>query len=519
MSALLQQRLAWMRAEGVGATLKGIRRGIEKEGLRVGQDGRLSHAPHPQALGSTLTHSYITTDYAESLLEFITPALAEPEQVLGFLQDLHRFSYQHLGQEVVWNASMPCYLAGEQDIPIAQYGRSNIGQMKSIYRQGLAYRYGKIMQTIAGIHYNMSLPQEFWPVYQRMTGMEGSLQEVQSAGYFSLIRNFRRHFWLLLYLFGASPAVSSSFLARNAFGLDELGGQTLVAPNGTSLRMSDIGYSNNAQSSLNICYNKLSTYVESLQHAVRTPYPAYSHIGTKVDGEYRQLNTNILQIENEYYSEIRPKRTTRAGEKPLQALASRGVEYVEVRCLDINPFMPVGIDAAQMRFLDAFLVFCLLSSDEDIGRLECERLAYNRKLVVREGRNPQLRLVEEEGMVSVANAGQRLLDQVMQVAQLLDEHQGGSAYMNAVVAESAKLIQPELTPSAQVLAGIEQEGDYASWALKISSQQREALLAQPLDAEREALFMAESQASLQAQAEQEAKDELSLDEFLQAYFR
>ena len=264
MSALLQQRLAWLRSHNADKALLGIRRGLEKEGLRVDPQGRLSHQRHPQALGSALTHGAITTDYSEALMEFITPAYDSPEQVMQYMEQLHRFAYQHLQDEVVWAGSMPCYLAGEDDIPVAQYGESNIGRMKSIYREGLAYRYGKVMQTIAGIHYNFSFSDSFWATYQQMTGVEGSTREVRSEGYFRLIRNFRRHFWLLLYLFGASPAVSSSFLKRNSFGLDVWDDSTLVAPAGTTLRMSDIGYSNNAQSSLNICYNQLDSYVQSL---------------------------------------------------------------------------------------------------------------------------------------------------------------------------------------------------------------------------------------------------------------
>ncbi|PPC74465.1 glutamate--cysteine ligase [Pokkaliibacter plantistimulans] len=519
MSALLQQRLAWLRSHNADKALLGIRRGLEKEGLRVDPQGRLSHQRHPQALGSALTHGAITTDYSEALMEFITPAYDSPEQVMQYMEQLHRFAYQHLQDEVVWAGSMPCYLAGEDDIPVAQYGESNIGRMKSIYREGLAYRYGKVMQTIAGIHYNFSFSDSFWATYQQMTGVEGSTREVRSEGYFRLIRNFRRHFWLLLYLFGASPAVSSSFLKRNSFGLDVWDDSTLVAPAGTTLRMSDIGYSNNAQSSLNICYNQLDSYVQSLSHAMHTPYPAYTHIGVKVEGEYRQLNTNILQIENEYYSEIRPKRTTRRAEKPLDALRERGVEYIEVRCLDINPFLPIGIDARQMRFMDAFLVFCLLVDDGDIDRLECERLAYNRKLVVREGRNSELRLVGEDGMISVASAGQRMLDQIMQVAQVLDEQYGGTAHMDAVVQESAKLLDPSLTPSAQVLRELQACGcSYEEWMLQQSRQQREYFQQLPVDQQMQASLVQQSQQSLQQQRDLEEQDKMGLDEFLQHYF-
>ncbi|MCJ8268303.1 MAG: glutamate--cysteine ligase, partial [Psychrosphaera sp.] len=268
-------------------------------------------------------------------------------------------------------AGMPCKLNGDKSIPIAQYGKSNIGQMKQVYRQGLAHRYGRTMQSIAGIHYNFSMPDDFWPHYQELLGAKGDVQAFKSQCYFDLIRNFRRHSWLLIYLFGASPALDNSFVGTNkSHKLDQLGQQTLGLPYATSLRMSDLGYQSKAQENLDISYNNLHSYIQGVEQAMAQPYPDYEKIGIKVNGEYRQLNDNILQIENEYYSEIRPKRVTQPGKTPLSALKSNGVEYIEVRILDTNPYLPVGIDAQQIRFLDAFLLYCLLSDSPQLTSLE-----------------------------------------------------------------------------------------------------------------------------------------------------
>jgi len=311
LSAVLNDTVAWLQQAGHAELLKGILHGIEKEGLRVDADGKLAQSDHPASLGSTLTHSSITTDYSEALLEFITPVFERSEDALAFLADLHRFTFSKLGEEELWCGSMPCYLAGEDDIPIARYGSSNVGTMKHVYRVGLEHRYGKMMQAIAGIHYNFSLPEALWPHYQQWSGDSGSLQDFQSASYFKLIRNFRRDSWLLLYLFGASPALSSSFMQGKKHQLDALGDHTLYLPYATSLRMSDLGYSNKAQASLNICFNHLATYAATLQRAIQTPYADYQKLGIKVNGSYRQLNDNVLQIENEYYRDIRPKRVTK----------------------------------------------------------------------------------------------------------------------------------------------------------------------------------------------------------------
>jgi glutamate--cysteine ligase len=135
--------------------------GLEKESLRVAVDGGISDASHPLALGSALTHPYITTDYSETLLEFITPPCASLTGALDFLADIQTYVQRHMDRELLWATSMPCLLKGEQQIPIATYGCSNAGRMKHLYRVGLGYRYGKVMQVIAGVHFNFSLDPGF----------------------------------------------------------------------------------------------------------------------------------------------------------------------------------------------------------------------------------------------------------------------------------------------------------------------------------------------------------------------
>ncbi|WP_303854611.1 fatty acid cis/trans isomerase, partial [Salinicola salarius] len=167
-----------------------LRRGIEKEGLRVDAEGSIVQTAHPHGLGSKLTHPHITTDYSEALLEYITPVYCRPADALSFLGDLVRFTYRQLDGEWIWPASMPARLQGNDSIPIADYGTSNIGTMKHVYRKGLDARYGRIMQSIAGIHYNVSLPDDIWPLLQKLEGRQDeSLQGYRSTRYFDLIRN------------------------------------------------------------------------------------------------------------------------------------------------------------------------------------------------------------------------------------------------------------------------------------------------------------------------------------------
>lgn len=514
MTDLLLSRL--QRLDNQRDILERTQRGIEKEGLRVNAQGQLSQAPHPVALGAALTHPHITTDYSEALLELITDPFPSTEAVLSSLLDTHRATYAALGDELIWNHSMPASLPADADIPIAWYGTSNSGMLKHVYRRGLAVRYGRSMQCIAGIHYNFSLDDAIWP----LLGMPGaSLREQRDAGYIALVRNFTRSSWLLMYLFGASPAIASSFPAAEDGGLERWDAETRYLPYATSLRMSDLGYQNKAQSQLKLNYNDLDTFLERLYNAVTTPWPAYEAFGTKRGDEWIQLNTNVLQIENEYYSNIRLKRSTKRCERPLTALDERGVQYVEVRCLDIDPFEPAGINAETMRFMDAFLLYCTLDeSPAFTPQGYCERSSQNFAKVVRQGREPGLMLERNCEAVSLQQWGNDILDRVQACADLLDRVHGGDLHSRAVAAQRAKLADPELTPSARLLDGMRQaKASFIEYGLSTSRAHADALRSEPLTAAVQAQYQAQAERSLAEQHALEADRRESFDEYVARY--
>ncbi|MGM0859077.1 MAG: glutamate--cysteine ligase [Pseudomonadota bacterium] len=499
-----------------------LRRGLEKEGLRVDAKGHIAQTPHPYALGSKLTHPHITTDYSEALLEYITPVYSDPGEALCFLSDLHSFTYQHLTDEWIWPGSMPSRLSGNDSIPIADYGTSNIGTMKHVYRKGLDVRYGRIMQAIAGVHYNVSLPDDMWHGLRELEqATDVSFNDYRSTRYFGMIRHFRRHSWLLLYLFGASPAVDKSFLPDGKVPekLKPLGDDTYYAPYATTLRMSDLGYQNKVQSQLKICFNSLSNYVNTLRHAISSPWPDYQKLGVKLGDEWQQLNANILQIENEYYSDIRPKRVAKHNETPSQALEARGVEYIEVRCLDLNPFDPLGIDETQMRFIDTFLMWCLLSDSPWISDEECDRLDDNRRFVVERGRDPALTLIRDGESTSVREWGEQIFTEMAEVARLLDAVEKGTPHADALEALAPRLKDPELTPSAQLLAQLQAgNGSLSDALLELAQAQADELKAKPMQRSRESLLAQLIDTSHQQQHDIEADDQVSFDEFLRDYF-
>lgn len=499
--------------------LRQLQRGIEKESLRINEEGSLAQTAHPIGLGSALTHSSITTDFSEALLELITPVHSDIDKTLQQLSDIHSFIYSQLKQESLWVTSMPCVLSGSEDIPLAQYGNSNVAKMKTVYRRGLGNRYGRAMQTIAGIHYNFSLPEALWPVLQQIKNDGQPIQDFITSNYFSLIRNFTRCSWLLLYLFGASPAVCKSFVGDQQHQLQSLDEHTLYLPYATSLRMGDLGYQSKAQKTLPICYNELENYVKTLCCAITNSHEAYEQIGMDVGGTYQQLSTALLQIENEFYSAIRPKRVARSGETALRALHQGGVEYIEVRCVDVNPFLPMGIDAEQIRFMDCFLLSCLLKESPPCDGDERQFIANNQARVVCEGRRPGLMLQSIEGDISLAEWGEQLISGAEQIAEILDRAHDTKDYSKACQNQRAKLSNPELTPSAKILAELKDGKSFFTFAKEQAKQQQDYFEQNSLSPSQQQQFEQESLESLKRQAELEATKQIPFDQYLDQYFQ
>ncbi len=482
--------------------LQGMRRGIEKESLRALPGGGLALTPHPKALGSALTHPHITTDYSESQLELITGVHATVEGCLEELTQVHQYTYRALGEEMLWVSSMPCNLPTDETIPIGRYGSSNVGRAKSVYRMGLAHRYGRRMQTISGIHYNWSLPG------------------VTSPQYFGLIRNFRRHAFLLLYLFGASPAMCRSFVEGRPHELQTLTPGTMYMPHATSLRMGRLGYQSDAQASLAVSYNGLDGYATSLHEALTRPYPAYEMVGvTNPGGDYNQLATSLLQIENEFYGTIRPKRVIRPGERPLHALRERGVEYVEVRLMDLDPFVPVGIKAQTLRFLDVFLLHCLLADSPPDSPQEIAALGRNQHRTAAFGRQPGLMLERGDHEVSLIEWGAELIAACQPIAAALDAAQSTTDHAHALQAAQTLLEDPALLPSARVLSVMSQEHEnsFTDFVQARSEKTRTKLLGLPYGAGLNTRLEAMAKRSIADQAAVEAADTLSFEEFRRGY--
>ncbi|MCL1040748.1 glutamate--cysteine ligase [Shewanella marisflavi] len=501
------------------AALAGMIRGIEREALRIEPSGHLATDKHPKALGAALTNSRITTDYSESLLEFITPVYQDIDALLTDLTQTHAFTVRHLGEQQLWPVSMPCYVGDVADIPIADYGSSNTGKLKRLYRKGLTYRYGAQMQIISGVHFNFSVSDDLWQKLYQVSDKRLSLGDFISESYFGLIRNYRRLVWVLPYLFGASPALCSSFIKdqKTDLAFEKLGKGTLYLPYATSLRMSDLGYTNKEQERLNISYNSLGEYLSGINAAIKMPSAHFEKIGVKVDGEFRQLNSNVLQIENEFYSPIRAKRVTQAGEKPSQALARAGVEYIEVRALDVNPFSPVGIDADQVRFLDLFLLYCLLTPSPKSDAQDEAAISENLNRVITHGRQPGLTLCKAGDEIGLKDWLESLFGELETLAKLLDGEE--DAYQQSLAHWYEAVQDPAKTLSGRVMSALMAKGvDHSLWVKELAKEYYHALLDYPLSPKVASDYEAAAEQSLQDQAQLEAESVQDFEQYLADYF-
>jgi glutamate--cysteine ligase len=516
----LEQRLGKLRQADQAGLLRGGLIGLEKESLRVSPSGCLSQKRHPEALGSALTNRYITTDYSEALTEIITPPSADREEPLRFLSEAHHFLYQHLDDEILWSTSMPCVVEGDERIPIAQYGKSNPGMMKTVYRRGLGHRYGRVMQVIAGVHFNYSIHLPFWQVLQHLEQDETPLQHFISESYFAMLRNLQRVGWLIPYLFGASPAVCKSFLGGRPTSLQEFDEYSYYSPYATSLRMGDIGYQNSKEEGTGIkaCYDCLNAYIETLSCAIETPCPIYQAMGVKVDGRYEQLNANILQIENEYYSTVRPKQIPEMMEKPIHALRRRGVRYVELRSLDVNAFHPLGIAEEQIYFIEALMLMCLLHHSPVISVAEQKEIDWNELTAAHQGRKPGLMLQRDGERVSLRSWGLEICGALQPICEILEEGMPGKPYSESLMLQRYRLQDADLTPSARMLTEMRDHGEsFYQFAQRMSKQHQHTFMQQEHSGPDQLLLQQEATDSWRRQRELEAADSVSFDQFLEDY--
>ncbi len=433
--------------------------GLERESLRIDSKGTVSKYPHPKLFGSPLTHPYIKTDFGEQQLEWNTPPKTSFRGAQKFLENLMHFSLKKNPKELFWPFSMPPQL---DTIQIAQYGSSRAGRRKEIYREGLRDRYGTNLQMISGIHFNFSLDLPFWRKLHKYEKSSLPIQEFINKKYLGLIRNFLREGWLLTYLFGASPAMDYSYV-KFPKGFRKIG-ESFVGPYATSIRTSHLGYYSRVQNQIAISLNSLNEYIKELQTAISTPKKEYLLIPS-------QLNNHILQIENEHYSRIRPKANPKNGESSLEALQTRGVEYIEVRAIDLDPYHPIGITTEQIDFLYCFLLYCMNKESPPLSK-QCQIcLTCNQDKVALEGRKNGL-ILQEGNEISLEKWSMKIFKSMEPIAKILGKEKN-------LKLQKAKVENVSLTPSALIEKSLK-HSTYRQLGVELAKLHKKTLLSSTL---------------------------------------
>lgn len=298
--------------------------GLETERLRVDSAGHLAQTPHPSSLGRKADHPYITTDFAESQVEMVTPPMNSLEEAHGFIKTLLNVVREELPPgELLWPQSMPGILPADDQIPLARFDGSASGRTE--YREHLSKIYGRARQTICGSHFNISFLPEFFLLLAAETGKP--VDALKEEIYLRVVRNLMRHRWFLVGLLGRSP-ISHESLRLKALRPDDL--MQVCCDFGSSIRCSQIGYRN--PQPLLTDYRNIDGYLDDLS----------AHIGSG-----KLLNPNEL------YLPVRIK--TSPGET--------AVSHLEIRVMDIDPFDSTGISPDSLRLLHLFSVFCLLQEE------------------------------------------------------------------------------------------------------------------------------------------------------------
>lgn len=334
------------------------RYGIERECLRVDKNGYLSMKPHPLELGKKEENKYITTDFSESQIEMITPPLSNVEDTYKFLNTLYDIVAMNIGDEYLWPQSMPCIIPDDDKIPVAKYN----GEVKNTeYREMLLKKYGGKKQLISGIHFNFSFGDDLIEKLYKSSKYEGTIEEFKDDVYLKTARNFLRYRWIIIYLFGGTAAIHHTYSENCKRNLKEFTEDSFSGEGAISYRNSDCGYKNKVKI-----------------------FPDYSSVERYVNSVKGFIDNKVISCHKELYSAVRIKPYDTANF--FDSLLSRGIQYLEFRCIDINPFEKCGISYDDLKFLQIFMVYLLVKEESKYDNWQDDALK-NENIISVNGQN------------------------------------------------------------------------------------------------------------------------------------
>ncbi|MHA0857261.1 bifunctional glutamate--cysteine ligase GshA/glutathione synthetase GshB [Paenibacillus sp. CMAA1364] len=411
--------------------------GLEKENVRVDRKGRLALTPHPKAFGNKMENPYIQTDFSESQIEMITPALGSIDEMYQFMEALQDIVTLELKDEYLWPSSNPPKLPEDHEIPIAKMN----DPIEDNYRSELADKYGRKRQLLSGIHYNFSFDEGFLRKLHVLKGEQEGFKEFKDGLYFKVARNLLRYRWFLIYLTGASPVFDKTYIDRCVDLGEPLDRDSFYFPNMNSLRNSPCGYRN--EKSLYVSFHSMEDYVQDLNELIQSE--------------------KLLSVK-EFYSPVRVK--TAIGDDPLQELKEDGVAYLELRFIDLNPLYKIGISKDKMKFIHLFILFMLLKNDETFS-VEDQKIAdMNHDQLITEGITGRLH-DQVDKSTTMQEKALACIEEMQEIVRLLMPK--NEEFLHILNDEKEKISHPELN-YASILKSKIQESSYLAYHLEKAKQ-------------------------------------------------
>lgn len=406
--------------------------GLEKESLRITPCGHMAHTPHP--FGG---EAHIVRDFCENQTEINTPvqptAAAAVASLLDYTGRIQRALAALPEPELLWPFSNPPFIRNEEDVPVASFTGVQAG--KTIYRRYLSDRYGRYKMTLCGIHINYSFGEELLRADFAQSG-RNDFQEYKNQLYLALAEGLAAYGWIITAVTAASPLLDASFVEKGRFGEDEFNGMA-------STRCSELGYWN-----------------------YFTPIFEYSSLHAYAASIHRYVADGLLTAPSELYYPIRLKPR---GKNDLRALQEQGVDHIEMRMVDLNPFAPSGLEERDLLFAQLLMLWLAGTPRRPFDHKDQVQAAQNFKNAAHYDLKTVKIVAPDGGVRSVADAGLQV------IAQMREFYRGYPAWVEEVLDfEEQKFLDPQTRYAWRVRRQF--AGGFVQKGLELAARRQKELL-------------------------------------------
>lgn len=412
--------------------------GLEKENIRINKQGEIANTPHPNEFGIRTEHTYLTTDFAEAQIELITPICNSTKEAHQFMMMLHHLVSLELHDEYLWPYSQPPVLPKNvNEIQIAQFEYGDA----TPYREYLSQKYGKYHQLLSGVHFNFSFTNELLLNLYQASNQSLSFQDFINNIYLKIARFYLKHAWLIIYLTGTGYITHNSYQDNQTpLGLKPLSSDSKYIPFASSKRTGKYGYQNKPKFS--ISYNSLNEYIDDLENAIQR---------------------NDIESIREFYTQVRLKTLPKSNK--LSDLKKQGIQYLEIRTLDLDPSSEEGISIDSLNFLHLFLIYGLIKEGDELKTTEDYSEAYQNQIKVSDNANiHEIYLENNKKQKTLHQWGSEILNEMESMFKNLKFNED---YIKLITMFRNKLENPRHLTRYKLIENIKEKG-YQNYFLNLS---------------------------------------------------